>query len=164
MAELTNNLNFLQPTNFKIIIDRKKYGNLEYFIQNVNHPGVSLPGVEVGYKRAAVHLAGDRLDFEEVTFDIIIDENMDAYVEMYNWLKKLVEEANQTQSQRGLKEPTFADITMMIMSSHNNTTKRIVYRDCIPTSLGGVALTSNATDTTFITLPVTFTFSYFDLV
>lgn len=164
MAELTDNINFLQPTNFKIIIDRKKYGNLEYFIQGANHPGVSLPGVEVGYKRAAINLAGDRLNFEEVTFDIILDENMAAYVEMYDWLKKLVEEANKGQNERGIYEPSFSDITMMVMSSHNNTTKKIVYRDCIPTSLSGVQMTSNSTDTTIITLPVTFTFSYFDVV
>ena len=33
--ELTTNLNYLQPTGFKLLIDRVKYPNLEYFCQGV---------------------------------------------------------------------------------------------------------------------------------
>ena len=32
---LTTNLNYLQPTGFKLLIDRVKYPNLEYFCQGV---------------------------------------------------------------------------------------------------------------------------------
>ena len=35
MADLTENFNFLQASNFKVVIDRKKYGNLEFFAQRV---------------------------------------------------------------------------------------------------------------------------------
>ena len=37
-AELTSNINYLQPTGFRISIDRKRYPNLEYFCQQVIHP------------------------------------------------------------------------------------------------------------------------------
>ena len=35
MADLTDNFNFLQASNFKVVIDRKKYGNLEFFAHQV---------------------------------------------------------------------------------------------------------------------------------
>jgi len=40
MADLTTNLNYLQPTSFKLVIDRENYPNLEYFCQNFTHPGM----------------------------------------------------------------------------------------------------------------------------
>ena len=36
--ELTSNLNYLQPTGFRVVIDRTRYPNLEYFAQQVTHP------------------------------------------------------------------------------------------------------------------------------
>ena len=49
--ELTTNLNYLQPTGFKILIDRVKYPNLEYFCQQVDHPSVSTNPVEFPVRR-----------------------------------------------------------------------------------------------------------------
>ena len=34
--ELTSNLNYLQPTGFRVVIDRTRYPNLEYFAQPGN--------------------------------------------------------------------------------------------------------------------------------
>ena len=42
MADLTTNLNYLQPTSYKITIDRENYPNLEYFAQSITHPGMIL--------------------------------------------------------------------------------------------------------------------------
>jgi hypothetical protein len=97
MAELTTNINYLQPTAFKLVIDRKKFGNLEYFAQTVTHPSVTLPAADLPFKRANLHMAGDKLTFNELTATIILDENLSAYSEMYDWMKRLVESPNQTR-------------------------------------------------------------------
>lgn len=164
MAKLTDNQNFLQPTGFKVLIDRKNYPNMEFFVQTAAHPSVSLPQTEVSYGRASVHMSGDKLTFDELNFDVILDEDMEAYNEMYSWLKRLVEENNAPPSVTGEKTSSFADISMVMLSSHQNKTKRIVYRDCVPTSLGSISMTSNTSDTAFLTVPMSFTFSYFDIV
>ena len=49
--ELTSNLNYLQPTGFKILIDRAKYPNLEYFCQSVEHPSVTANPIEFPVRR-----------------------------------------------------------------------------------------------------------------
>ena len=51
MAELTSNLNYLQPTGFKVIIDRENYPNLEYFVQSFVHPDISLIPSELPYRK-----------------------------------------------------------------------------------------------------------------
>ena len=50
---LTSNINLFQPTGFKVTIDRKNFGNLEFFVQSVNHPGASNAAVETSFRRVA---------------------------------------------------------------------------------------------------------------
>ena len=98
MAELTTNINFLQSTQFKVIIDRKKFGNLEFFAQSFQHPGVTVTSAPMAYKRiSTVGLPGDTLTIDELGFEVIVDENMNSYIEMYNWAK------SQTEDRRGIQ-------------------------------------------------------------
>jgi len=165
MAELTTNINYLQPTAFKLVIDRKKFGNLEYFAQSVNHPSVSVVAVDLPYKRANLHMAGDKLTFTELTATIILDENLSAYSEMYDWMKRLVETPNQTRT-FGVDEDysTAVDITLSVLSSKNNAIKQIRYIDCIPTDLGDINFQATTQDIQMLTFPISFRFSYFELV
>ena len=165
MSTLTQNINYLQPTAFKLVIDRKKFGNLEYFAQTITHPSISIAAADVPFRRLNIHMAGDKLTFNELTATIIIDENLSAYSEMYDWMKRLVEEPNKT---RGLIDPeeypTAVDITLSVLSSKNNTVKQIRYVDCVPTDLGDINFEATTQDVQFLTFPVSFRFSYFELV
>ena len=60
--------------------------------------------------------------------------------------------------------PTYSDITVTILSSHNNKTKEIKYIDSIPIALGDISFESTATGTEFVTFAISFRFSYFDLL
>ena len=109
-------------------------------------------------------MPGDKLVYDEVTFDLLLDEDMNAYIEMHNWLKSLVEDKVRRASERPLQVPTTADITLTLLSSHNNITKQFIYRDCVPTNIGGVQMSSNVTDVAYINVPMGFAFTYFDIV
>jgi hypothetical protein len=160
-----NNINFLQPTAFKLSIDRKNYPNLEFFAQTVMHPSMTLGFAEMPYSRiGTIAMAGDKLTFGELSATIILDENMNSYTEMYNWMKRIVENTNVSALDRNLNNiPTEADITVSILSSHNNVLKRIRYIDCIPTLLGDVSFESTTGDIQYLTFPISFKFSYFDI-
>jgi len=163
--ELTSNLNYLQPTGFKVIIDRTRYPNLEYFVQSVSHPGANLTPIELPVRRiTSVPLAGDKMTFSEVGFDIIVDENMTSYKEMYDWMTRIVNEGQVSAGERDTKKPTYADITLSVLSSHNNTVQKIRYLDCVPTGLGAIEFQSTSGDTTFVTFNASFRFSQFEIV
>jgi hypothetical protein len=169
MAQLTENFNYLQPTSFKLVIDRRNYPNLEFFCQTITHPGMILNPVELGIPRlAGLPMPGESLTFNELSTNIILDENLEGYSEMYNWILRLVN-TNMGTSSRGSiatnrDAPTYADITLSILSSHNNQTKQVRYLDCIPTSLGDIVFESTADGQTFITFAASFRFNYFKLV
>ena len=165
MADLTTNINYLQPTSFKLVLDRKNYPNLEFFCQTITHPGMLLTAVEVPYKKIqGIPFAGDTLTFNELSANIILDEDMQGYTEMYNWIRRLLD-TNQTNplDRNSSTPPHYADITLHILSSHNNTTKQIQYIDCVPTSLGDISFESTSSGDTFITFNASFRFMYFEL-
>ena len=166
MATLTNNINYLQPTSFKISLDRKNYPNLEFFCQSITHPGMLLNSVEVPFRKiAGIPFAGDKLTFNELTANIILDEDMTSYSEMYSWIRRLLDTNSVSALNRtSTTAATYADITLHMLSSANNTTKQIRYLDCVPTALGDIQLESTGSGGEFVTFAASFRFSYFELM
>ena len=96
---------------------------------------------------------------------IIVDENLNSYTELYNWMDRLVDNKEVRALDRtDTIPPTYADITVSILSSHNNTTRQIRYLECIPVSLGDMTLESTSGDVQYITFPATFRFTRFQLI
>jgi len=168
MATLTNNINYLQPTSFKITIDRKNFPNLEFFCQDFTHPGMIMNAVEQPFRKlASIPFVGDKLTFNELLANIILDENMNAYDEMYSWMRRNLDTNEVSQLNADLAAntpPTLSDITLSILSSHNNTTKKVRYIDCMPVALTDIQFQSTSAGTEFITFGASFRFSYFELV
>jgi|TARA_R110000868_G_scaffold282471_2_gene542734 hypothetical protein len=161
-----NNVNLLQPTAFKLVIDHKYFSNVEFFCQTILHPSVTLTAVELPFRRTNIALAGDKLTFGDLTAIIIVDENLNSYIEMFNWMNRLVENKDKSSYDTIFTStpPTFSDITISILSSHNNQTRRIRYIDAIPSSIGDLSLESTAGDVQQITFPITFRFTSFEIV
>lgn len=166
MAELTENFNYMQPTSFKLVIDRRNYPNLEFFCQNVTHPGMIMNPVELPVRRlAGLPFPGDTLTFNELSTNILLDENLESYTEMFNWIRRLLENNMFNRNAIGKSsQPNYADITLSILSSHNNQTKQVRYIDCVPTSLGDINFESTSSGQEFITFAASFRFNYFELV
>lgn len=164
---LTTNRNYLQPTGFKVVIGRRNYPNLEYFAQTFTHPGSSVTPLELPTRRVtSVPLAGDKITYTDLGLDLILDENLEAYTEMQSWLERIVNQKNitATGSLTSGEDPIHADITVSILSSHNNQIKQIRYKDCIPTNIGSIQMSSINTDVTYITYAATFRFSSFEIL
>ena len=166
MASLTENFNYLQPTSFKITIDRKNYPNLEFFCQSFVHPGMIMNSVEVPYQKiTGIPFIGDKLTFNELQANIILDENLTSYDEMYSWMRRNLDIEMVTPTQRTADQPpAMSDITLSILSSHNNTTKQVRYIDCIPTALTDIQFESTSGGESFVVFGASFRFSYFELV
>ena len=166
---LTTNFNYLQPTSFKLVIDRTNYPNLEFFCQDFTHAGVIMNTADLGYKKiAAVPFIGDKLTYNEMLANIILDEDMKSYTEMHNWMKRNLDQDMTTPVDRYKAAtefpPAMSDITLSILSSHNNAVVRIKYRDCIPVALTDIQFQSTAGGESFITFGASFRFTYFDIL
>lgn len=166
---LTTNFNYLQPTGFRLVIDRTNYPNLEFFVQDFTHAGVIMNTADLQYKKlASIPFIGDKLTYNEMLANIILDEDMKAYTEMHDWMRRILDQDMTTPVDRFKakteKPPAQSDITLSILSSSNNPVVRIKYRDCIPTALTDIQFQSTAGGESFITFGASFRFTYFDIL
>lgn len=160
------NFNFLKPVNFHVRIDRKRFKNLEFYANVVNHPGINVTTPTLPVPRLGnLSVPGDTLTVDELSIDVLIDEDMQSYIEMFNWLNTTVQ-TNYKQKLGNLDDNYIpeSDITISILTSHNNISKKVKYIDCVPTSVGSFTLQSNVTDAQPLIFPVTFRTSYFEII
>ena len=154
---LTTNKNFLQPSGFRVIIGREDYANLEFFAQSVQHPGSSVDPALIPMSRLnELPVTGSKISYSELNVNLIVDEDMVAYKEMQNWLLRSVEEQDNVQ--------IYNDVTLSVLTSHNNANVQIRYKNCIPTMIGAIEFTSTSGDTQYITFDATFRFTEFEIL
>ena len=163
----TDNINYLQPTGFKVVIDRENFPNLEFFAQSVDHPDVSLSPPVVPFQRSTnVAFPGDTGNFSDLSISFILDEDVKSYIEMYEWFEMLVNENFRGEGPRSSRtnpqQPSQADLSVSILTSHNNQTKRILYKGATPTALSGLRLAANVQTLEFLTFDATFAFTGFE--
>jgi len=166
-STITDNTAYLQPTGFRVVIDRRNFPNLEYFAQSIVHPSLSLPAIEQPYKNlTTLAFAGDKLDYTELSCTFLMDEDMKGYQEMIDWMERVISTPARTNRATLGNDITshYADITLSVLSSHNNPTRQIRYINAIPTNVGEVMFEATVGDIQYITYTATFRFDYFSLI
>ena len=119
-ADVTANKNFLSPVGFTFKIDQTNFANLEYFCTQVTFPGISLAEVQVPYRGVNLAQTGDRMVFDDLAIRFNINENMENYLELFNWMHNIIN--------KGDAEAYKYDASLLIMSSHNNMVKTIKFQ------------------------------------
>lgn len=162
--QLTNR-NFLSPLGFKFVL--AKAPAIEYFIQTVNIPSIGLGTAEVPTPFVKLPLAGDHLDFGELSLSYKIDEDMKNYLEIYNWIKGLGFPDNFDQyrniSNLPSRDGIYSDATLIILTSSKNANIFIKFKNIFPTSLDAVQFDTTQTDVEYVSTSVTFKYQSFDI-
>lgn len=159
---LTKNINYLTPSNFKLTLDHEHYANTEFFVQSFEHPSVSV-AVATNYSspRAMLPVAGDKINFSDLSITIFVDEDMNSYHEMFDWLTRIVTENNTVDRSENI--PTYLDMTLSVLTSKNNVGKTIKYKNCILTDLSGLSFEPSNTEG-HISFTASFKFSEFIII
>jgi len=91
---------------------------------------------------------------------------MNVYQEIYDWMRRLVEQQHKANTGRMFSGEddlsSYCDITVSVLTSHNNISRTIKYTNALPTSLGDITFAATQ-DGQYITFPATFRFDYFEL-
>jgi len=148
---LTDNVNFLAPTGFKLVIN--KTPNLEYFCTAVTVPSIIVGETAFSTATRNVSLYPDKLNFDFFTIRMLLDEDMKNYREIFDWLNELV-----FTEDRDLRDKA-EDVSLVIMSSHNNPVQTINFSAAYPISLGSLDFDSANTDVQYISSEVQFKFT-----
>jgi len=153
-TNLSSNVNFLIPTSFKMVIDSSEFGNLEYFITNVSLPSINIGEIDTSYRNYQGFISGEKLVYESLTCQFLIDEDMNNYKEVHDWL------LHNTSS----NEIKTKDLVLSIFSSKNQPKREIRFVEAFPTSLESIEFDTQAQGSDYLKGSVTFRYDRFDFI
>ena len=166
-ANQISNRNFLSPVGFKFAITR--IPKADFFANQAN-----IPGIDLGFALQPTYLkdipiSGDKLTYSDFSLRFLIDENMENYLEVHNWMRGLgypenvgefTEMLKEDPSEKGLHT---SDGTLLIYNSAFNVNTRIHFKDLFPISLSTVDFDATMTDVDYVTAEVTFKYTIYDI-
>ena len=180
-------LDYSSPTQFRFLINQLP--KVEYFTTEANVPGISTGDGVFNTPFKDINLLPDKLAYEDLTISFIVDENLENYIEIHNWLtsigfpsdrKQFAEfrstTSNMSTTTRGESKdigdvrastPELAmtsDATLTILTNKNNPVVECRFRDVFPTTLSGLTYSQNQTDVEYLTASVNFKYTIYEIV
>lgn len=155
--------NYLSPLEFRASI--KRLPNVQFFVQRTNVPNISLNPVEQSSPFNRMFHTADKLQYANFDFTFIVDEKMENYLEIFNWMKgtSFPERFEQYKNLKESKDGIYSDITVQILNSHKNANIQINFINCFPISLSDISLDTTQTDIIYPEVTATFQYDYFDI-
>lgn len=169
VADAPTNLNFLSPLGYKFILSRAP--NVEYFVQEVTLPGLNLGIAQQTSPFITIPHPGDRLEFEQMQVSFRVNEDLDNYLEIFNWMVALGRPESFTQytlkapldSTNQQKDTVTSDITLILLSSAMNNNVEFRMNDCFPINLSNITMSSAGTDVDYVVATATFALRNFTI-
>ena len=167
------NRNFLSPTGFKFILS--KAPKVSFFGNQVNIPQMTLGVAEQPSYLRDIPLPGDKLQFEDFSLRFLVDENLDNYMEIFNWIRALgfpeslkeiydwqkkdfdIAQPDKTQ------ENFYSDATLEILTSSQNPNFKVKFMDMFPTTLSTLEFDATDEDISYLTADVTFKYTLYNI-
>jgi hypothetical protein len=159
MPEIINN--YLSPASFTVSIDRMP--NVEFFAQGISIPGVSGTPIAMATPLRTMYQPQDQLNYDDLTIQFIVDEQMNNYKEVLRWMEGLgAPESTKQYADYDKGNATLAsDISVVITNSHKNPNIKFTFKEAFPVTLGGIELNVNTQDIAYATCDVTMRYESF---
>jgi len=159
-----SNRSFLSNNKFEFVL--KRIPNFAFFVQSVNLPSLTLQSTSINTPFTAVSLPGNQIVFNQLSLTFIVDEDMQSWYELYNWIYQLgnpnsFDKTGTLTGEPGMEDNTYSDATLFIKTNSNNPNMQIQFYDVYPTELGEMTFSSTEGQE-FITSSVVFNYTSYD--
>lgn len=155
--------NYFSPLEFQISI--KRLPHVEFFTQQTSIPSISTNPVVQPTRFNTIWQTPDQVTFSTLDLSFIVDEDMQNYMEIFNWMisSAFPETHEQHKKLSTSAEGLFSDIDVRIMNSKKNSNILVSYVNCFPISLGDVQLNTTESDVTYPQVTTTFQYDRFSI-
>ena len=75
---------YASPIQFRFKMT--KLPNVEFFIQSANIPGISLGETSMPTPLKDIPMPGDKVSYQTLDVSFLVDENLNNYKELHDWL------------------------------------------------------------------------------
>ena len=179
---------YASPIQFRFKMT--KLPTVEFFIQTANIPGITLGDTTLPTPLKDISMPGDKLTYQTLEVSFLVDENLNNYKEIHDWMTgigfpqdhKQFADVLATGSDRfsgstastaavGSGKPAplseggiYSDATLIVLNNKNIAKTEIRFQNVYPTSLGSLSYNIRASDVDYLTVNASFNYMYYDIV
>ena len=185
-----------QPTKFdyaspiQFRFKMTKLPKVEFFVQTANIPGISLGSTTQDTPLKDIAGAGDKVNYQSLDISFLVDENLNNYKELHDWILGLgfPQSHDQFKTLQGtsddrfpgttastaatgtsVKQPLdeggiYSDATLTVLNSKNIAKTEIRFQNVYPISLGALSYDIKASDVDYLQVGASFNYMYYDIV
>jgi hypothetical protein len=181
-------MDYASPVQFRFKI--AKLPLVEFFIQTVNLPGISMGTGTVPTPLYDYPVPGDEISFRSLDISFLVDENLNNYKELHDWISGLgfgkshddFADLQATAADRfpgstkgslvaGVEIPAplseggiYSDATLTILNSKNIAKTEVRFQNVFPTSIGSLSYDVQASDIDYLKATASFEYLNYDIV
>jgi len=164
-----DNRNFLSPVGFNFTL--AKYQKVSFFSNSTSIPEIILGNAIQPTYLKNLDVPGDVLEYSDFILKFLVDENLENYMIIHNWLTGLgfPETTKQfkdlTANDEEIKDykEQFSDGSLSILNSNYNTVAIVKFRDLYPTSLTSLDFEAGSPDINYFTASVQFKYTIYEI-
>ena len=179
---------YASPIQFRFKMT--KLPNVEFFVQTANIPGISLGSTNQETPLKDIAGAGDKVNYQTLDVSFLVDENLNNYKELHDWIIGLGFPQDHTQFKNllstgsdrfpgttsstaatgtSIAQPSsegaiYSDATLTVLNSKNIAKTEIRFQNVYPISLGSLSYDIKASDVDYLQVQARFHYMYYDIV
>lgn len=170
-----SNRNFLSPVGFKFSIE--KAPKVDFFSNFAGIPAITLgSAIQTRYGKN-IDVPGDKMNFEDFRLRFLVDENLENYMEIWNWMTglgfpySLEQYSDLRENSNSYDSPSLngnfyerSDGTLNILNSNFNVQSQVIFEGLYPVYLSALDFDATLEDVRYFTAEVTFKYTYYRII
>lgn len=168
------NRNFLSSVGFKFTLTRAR--KVSFFSNSANIPGLTLGVAQQPNYLKDIDIPGDKMVFEDFNLRFIVDENLENYMQIQNWMRglgypeslneiyKLQRQETNLDTSLNKQMNIYSDGTLQALNSNNRVQFEVVFKDMFPYSLSALEFDSTNPDVEYFTAEVSFKYTIYNIL
>jgi hypothetical protein len=168
------NRNFLSPVGFKFNLT--KAPKVDFFSNFASIPSITLGSALQTRYGKNIPIPGDKMDFDDLNIRFLVDENLENYMEIWNWMtglgfpysleqyKDLKENSRTEESELKGNLYEVSDGSLQILTSNFTTNAKVFFTNLFPVSLSSLDFDATAEDIKYFTADVRFKYTYYKII
>jgi len=165
-----DNRNFLSPIGFKFSL--VKYPKVSFFCNSSRIPEINLGLANQPSYLKNLDIPGDIITYGDLTLRFLVDENLENYMAIHNWITGLgfpetpQQFKDQTTNADGIRNlnEQFSDGNLSVLNSNYKPVANVKFKDLFPIALSSLEFDASSTDVQYFTAEATFKYTVYNIL
>ena len=175
---------YASGTQWRLAFNRLPKTN--WFCTAANVPGITLGEAQYPTPMSDMFVTGDKLTFETLNITFLVDEELQNYRELWDWIVGIGSPVNHSQWETTLSKGDgairsfatpdadprtkstyeesnlYSDATLIVYNSKNMAKVNVKFKNMFPTSLSSLEYSQDLTDVEYFKASASFRYLYYE--